>query len=299
MIPTDESGGCPVNEESDCECPGDLKPSFVGSDKKCSCPAGTKVSPSNPQKCDSCITCSGDLMPKSNSGVCPVNEKSDCECPVGFVPTFLGSTVCECKKRTCPSDAAKTTMFRLKDDGKCEEKCFEPKDFAKKLGEGFGFCPCDCLPRIPNVCNVCEKPVSLVFKYTPSDDRVANSQGDKSKVVGNVNGDTSVYISCGEDVGKSHYFAGPVLGDAEFQITNKSSPFKANVYCTIYSEKGGSQLQYAKIQTSCSTPIVENDKFGSLQLIGYLGEKSKTCGFGVLVGGISSVVAGGTTSCGN
>ena len=200
-------------------------------------------------------------------------------------------------------------MYRLGKDGKggkggkCEEVCVNPKDYTKKQKEGFSFCPCGCPPSGGggggDVCDVCEKPITLVFKYTPDDDRVANSQGaDKSEVIGTVNGDTSVYITCGEVAGQSQNFAGTVAGGAEFTITNAPSTFRANTYCNIYASQGGALLQSVKVHTSCSAPIVESDKFGAIQLIGYLGSASTNCGFGAIVGGTSSVGSGTGTSTG-
>lgn len=142
-------------------------------------------------------------------------------------------------------------MYRLKSDGKCEEPCIDPKDFAKKSNEGFDFCPCGCPPSGGDgggVCVVCEKPVTLVLKYTPLNDVVANSQDpDKSYVTGKVNGDLAVYITCGEALGQSAYFGGNVAANEEFTIKNAPSTFRSNTYCQIFASQGGELLQSAGI----------------------------------------------------
>ena len=106
LIPNDNIEVCPVRSD-ECQCPGDLEPSFDGSDI-CTCPAGTKVSPTSSQTCDPCITCSGDLIPKSDIGVCPV-KSDECQCPGDLKPTFAGSNICTCPAGTKVSPTSSQT----------------------------------------------------------------------------------------------------------------------------------------------------------------------------------------------
>lgn len=52
----------------------------------------------------------------------------------------------KCPPVLCEDKDDKYAMYRLKDDGECEDKCVEEDDFIKKVDEGYDFCPCESLP---------------------------------------------------------------------------------------------------------------------------------------------------------
>jgi len=102
-------------------------------------------------------------------------------------------------------------------------------------------------------------------------------------VIGSTNGATSVYIMAGEDEGDGSYFMGTVTAGNVFTIYDQGDKFQSNTFVTMYASQGGQKLQTSRVHTSCSAPIVKNDNFGAIELVGYLGQNSSPaapCGFG-------------------
>jgi len=293
---------------SDCKCPdgedevGWYKCCPKGEvlvNGKCQPPCGMCPADLEPQvECiknpatECCYDCTGDLIPAI---ACPKKqEQCKCEeedevqqdgtdkcCPEGEKLGPNGE--CECIKRSCPSKAGEFLMFRTKaSKNECEQKCVKPNEVSKKESEGFSFCPCTNFGE--DTCDVCDKPKLLTFLFDSSNDVVRNSQGSgKSEVSGSVNGASSVFIMAGEGEGEGAYFMGTVTTGNSFTITDNGDKFSSNTYITMYSSQGGQLLQTSKVHTSCSAPIVKNDNFGAIELIGYLGQNSNAanpCGFG-------------------
>jgi len=192
-------------------------------------------------------------------------------------PMTLSPTPCE--KRMCPSDPKKKVMYRKKDDGKCEEKCVKDQDVPKKESEGFSFCPCGGEGN--DTCDICGKPRYLEFLYTGTNcldepRGTCNDQGKSLVTGGGDNGVQSISWSVGNKDGCSGIDSGTVmLGDTFSFSTNDK--FDSNIKICL---KGSNLDQTINFHASCSSPIIKDDKFGFLQLVGYSSDPSPgTCGF--------------------
>ncbi|MCR9064184.1 MAG: Ig-like domain-containing protein, partial [Cytophagales bacterium] len=124
------------------------------------------------------------------------------------------------------------------------------------------------------------KPVSMTFLYNGKNcSESLNSQGTKGgkwdcqEAGSGPNGDANVYI-----VVNNGQYTGNVAIGSEFTLTNGGSTLTNPVEISIYSQQGGSLLQYVEVHTSCSAPIVIGDQFGSLVLNQVKGSNSQTYG---------------------
>ncbi|MBI5916146.1 MAG: hypothetical protein HY842_12290 [Bacteroidetes bacterium] len=126
-------------------------------------------------------------------------------------------------------------------------------------------------------CQTCcngSKPKSLVLLYNglPCSASVTCQAADKWSCEGvGPNNAASVYITASKnsDGSGGTYFAGTVTLNSEFTANSASggsSTFPSNTYFRILSSQSGTLLQLIKIHTSCSTPLVAGDQFGSLRL---------------------------------
>jgi len=147
-------------------------------------------------------------------------------------------------------------------------------------GEGEGEGEDDPTPR-----NACEdgKPTALTLLYTGEGcDASDNAQSDRHvDCSGNPNGAGLVRIIATDKNNPNHhrakyYFDGEVaIGetfDASAAAANERR-LKANLYVYVYS-LSGNLLQSVKFHVSCSEPLIIGDQFGSLQLTGFLAEKT-------------------------
>ncbi len=133
--------------------------------------------------------------------------------------------------------------------------------------------------------DICEngligKPTSMTFQYNgESCSESVNNQGTKggkwdcNDSGSGPNGDTNVYV-----VANDGQFSGNVALGSEFTLTNGNSNLSNPVEISIYSQQGGTLLQYVEVHTSCSAPIVIGDQFGSLVLNATEGEGNDTYG---------------------
>lgn len=123
-------------------------------------------------------------------------------------------------------------------------------------------------------CQTCcngSKPKSLVLQYNglSCSASVTCQESGKWSCSGNgPNNAASVFIKVtkNDDGTGDLYFSGTVNLNAEFTANATSSTFPSNTYVNVYSSSGGSLLQAIKVHTSCSTPLVAGDQFGSVKL---------------------------------
>ena len=160
------------------DCKGDLvdKVSCPVGPQDCTCPPNTKPNPLDPTKCDGCITCPGDLIPRPGVTVCPI-KRSDCKCPGNLQPLYPGSTECGCPAGTKPSPT-KPDM--------CDPCIVCAGDLVPK--ENVDVCPvktteCECpgdlepTPDDPNTCACQPKRCDgkdlkySMFRYKEKDDK--------------------------------------------------------------------------------------------------------------------------------
>jgi hypothetical protein len=136
-------------------------------------------------------------------------------------------------------------------------------------------------------CCVDSKPRKSTFKYTGEGCSASNNNQGSDKWYcqssgGGLNLNATVYIkaSSSEDGSGDVYFAGIVALNGTFTIdaaTTGDDKLPSNTYFNIYASQGGALLQRLKIHTSCSTPIVMGDQFGSLIWEAIEFEDGSTC----------------------
>jgi len=138
----------------------------------------------------------------------------------------------------------------------------------------------------PNLCDAFGKPVVLTMEYTgDGDDATSHSQAaGKVEVVGDPNDASPVFIrasnkSSPNDGSANVYFTGVVALNGTFDIDATAagtSKLKAVTFVHVFTEDGNTLLQTVEFHTSCSQPLFPDDQFGSVKLVGYVGEQSPT-----------------------
>ena len=137
---------------------------------------------------------------------------------------------------------------------------------------------------VGNLCDAFGKPVVLTMEYTgDGDDATSHSQADgKVEVVGDPNDASPVFIrasnkSSPNDGKATVYFTGIVLLNETFDIDATvagESRLKSVTFVHVFTEDGNTLLQTVEFHTSCSQPLLDDDQFGSVKLVGYVGEQS-------------------------
>jgi len=130
------------------------------------------------------------------------------------------------------------------------------------------------------------KPDQLLMQYTGSNcgATMTNQEAGKwscADFAGGPNGDTDVYIianTSSTPTSGTQWFAGNVSLGGTFLVNSGSSDFGSNTYFHIYSQQGGTLLQTIGVHTSCSTPIVVGDQWGSVRLLSVTQNNGGTCG---------------------
>jgi uncharacterized repeat protein (TIGR01451 family) len=137
-------------------------------------------------------------------------------------------------------------------------------------------------------CAANSKPNELLMQYTGDGCGATNTVQASGKwscddFAGGPAGSATVYIIANTSTSPTsgtQYFAGTVsLGSAFVVSTGSSSTFGSNTYFHIFSSQGGTLLQRVGVHTSCSTPIVVGDQWGSMRLLSTSHPNGNTCGF--------------------
>jgi hypothetical protein len=122
------------------------------------------------------------------------------------------------------------------------------------------------------------------MKYTgDGDDATSHSQDDgKVVVVGDPQDEGTVHIrvtdkSNPDDNKVKVFFEGDVALDGTFAIDATlagESTLKTETFVYVY-DLNGNLLQSVRFHTSCSQPLALGDQFGSVKLVGYIGEEGE------------------------
>ena len=130
---------------------------------------------------------------------------------------------------------------------------------------------------LTDLCDVFGDPIVLTMEYTgDGDDATSHSQADgKVEVVGDPNDATPVFIRASDksdpnDTNATVHFSGVVLLNGTFDMDATAAVDTTFVH--IFSEDGNTLLQTVEFHTSCSQPLRHGDQFGSVKLVGYVGE---------------------------
>lgn len=190
-------------------------------------------------------------------------------------------------------NTAGTVLQTIQMNVKCEAPISEGDQFGsiKVIGysdkSGCGFGDTDdsaatTTPRNPgdDMCDSCDKPMKIMFQYTGNYVVNHNQGTTKAFVVGTVGGMTPIHLTVMDDKGNQWYDADHVIGDTiAFASAKDEFPAK-NMIMKLSNPKDatGEPLQTISINLSCSVPLVSNDEFGSMKLIG--GMDASKCGFG-------------------
>ncbi|MEY3420871.1 MAG: hypothetical protein RIR48_1160, partial [Bacteroidota bacterium] len=135
------------------------------------------------------------------------------------------------------------------------------------------------LPSIINAQTNCcgsgkgDKVKQLTLWYTGENcNASSNNQGAKGSkwdCTGDAAFDAQVYIIVNNSTTASTsgaYFAGNVNLDGTF-VATAATEMGADSYVHIFNQQGGTRIQFIKIHTSCSVPVVLGDQFGSIILV--------------------------------
>jgi hypothetical protein len=129
-------------------------------------------------------------------------------------------------------------------------------------------------PAVTDVCEICGKPLELVFQYMPGtevntkqDDGKATVSGEKPDGINNyvvIKGkDGQVYFKDTVEVGK----------DYTATIPAGYSKFDSTTTLLVYDNRDGPLVQIAEYHTSCSQPINIGDVIGSfIVTVPYVGQ---------------------------
>jgi len=174
----------------------------------------------------------------------------------------------------CDGKFSEYAVFETKkvQKNECDIKCVKYADLFKGFAEGKYQCDCTPPPPGSDPCGVCDKPLFLQFKLLDFNCIQAGCNSmDKSSVSGDVtNGPIS--ISGGFNAVPDSAAIGEV-----FTIST-TEKWGSNLPITLTDATG--QQQNINFHTSCSSPIIRNDQYGRLQLVGYNDQTSGNgCGF--------------------
>ena len=157
--------------------------------------------------------------------------------------------------------------------------------YSDKDGCGFGDTKDSAAattPRNPgdDMCDLCEKPMKIMFQYTGNYVLNHNQGTTKAFVLGNVGGMSPIHVTVIDDKGNQWYAADHVIGDTIAFASEKDEFPAKNMIMKLSNPKDltGEPLQTISINLSCSVPLVKNDEFGSMKLVG--GIDASECGFG-------------------
>jgi hypothetical protein len=159
--------------------------------------------------------------------------------------------------------------------GECEPKCKDFEDLIIGFAENKYLC--DCTPPPPgagDICETCGKPQYLQFELlAESCTGLACNSMDKAVVTttGNVDGGAVKWSAGNGQTGEVS-----TGGFIELRVGD-GGKFDSNLLITL-DAAGGTQV--VDFHTSCSSPIIRDDKYGRLKLVGYNELPDKTgCGF--------------------
>jgi hypothetical protein len=139
-----------------------------------------------------------------------------------------------------------------------------------------------------DVCDTLGKPKKLTFRYTGDGNDATSHDQDAGKVVvtGDPNDATPVFIkvtnkSNPADASAKVWFSGTVALDGSFVVDATAAGanrLETNTWAYIYDATGTTLLQTVQFHTSCSQPINLGDQYGSLKLLGFVGEGGGSAG---------------------
>ncbi|MCB0502585.1 MAG: hypothetical protein KDD32_07865, partial [Bacteroidetes bacterium] len=156
-----------------------------------------------------------------------------------------------------------------------EEKCgpYDP-ELIENVTEATST---NCPLVVESCCGSGDKPTQFLLLYNGESCAESNNHqgniGGKWDCNGDALGDPSVYISVNDN-----QFSGTVNLNGTFIVSNGGSRLRNPIEITIYDQQGGNELQYIEIHTSCSSPIVTGDQFGSIVLLSAEFENNFECG---------------------
>jgi len=192
-------------------------------------------------------------------------------------------------------DTAGTVLQTVQINVKCEAPIIEGDQFGsiKMIGyvdeQGCGFGDTVAVPSATasvtlnqgnDMCTQCEKPMKLMFMYT-GDYVVNHNQGlTKAFVLGTVSGMSPIYLTVSDDKGTAWYSGEHEIGDV-IALDSGGDKFPSkNMIMRLSDPEDPTMkpLQTLAVHTSCEAPLVENDEFGSIKLVG--SRDKGDCGFG-------------------
>jgi hypothetical protein len=199
-------------------------------------------------------------------------------------------------------NTAGTVLQTIQMNIKCEAPMTEGDQFGSikligysdKEGCGFGDTKDSAAPtttRNPgdDMCDSCDKPMKIMFQYTGNYVVNHNQGTTKAFVLGTVSGMTPIHLKVTDDKGNHWYEADHVIGDKIAFASGKDEFPAKNVIMKLSNPEDatGEPLQTISINLSCSVPLVNNDEFGSMKLIG--GIDASECGFGTFPKGVITI----------
>ena len=131
------------------------------------------------------------------------------------------------------------------------------------------------------ICCIGQKPKILTLKYT-GENVLNNTQDGRAVVIGDPAGASQVVIKAykaGDP--NTLYFSGVVNIGEEFGIYATlagQTRLAADVMVEIRAVGTNALLQTVKFHTSCSKPLAIGNRFGGVDLVGFMGEKGATLG---------------------
>ena len=192
-------------------------------------------------------------------------------------------------------DTAGTVLQTIQMNVKCEAPITQGDQFGSikligysdKAGCGFGDTKsvdsgAVTTPRNTgdDMCDSCDKPMKIMFQYTGGYVVNHNQGTTKAFVVGTVSGMSPIHISVTDEKGSLWYEADHKIGDSIAFGSGKDKFPSKNMVIRLSnpSDMTRNPLQTISINLSCSVPLVKNDEFGSVKLIGAV--DAAACGFG-------------------
>jgi hypothetical protein len=174
--------------------------------------------------------------------------------------------------------ATRIPFLRIK-KGKCKKKCENEDKVADMLNNGYecGMCTLEAISGNDICAGDCDKPLKIDMVYT-GENVIENLQGSKSAVSSNPNTAQTVNIIAGNDGSGAGdiYFQGPVSIGERLTIDGTSAGRLNSATFVLIQDLEGNLLQTVEFNTSCSVSINLGDRFGALDLMGYL--DSASCG---------------------
>jgi len=218
--------------------------------------------------------CEEKCVKPSDDDIAKTQDKGYSFCPCEF--PVLPELDPSCLPLQCPSNPEKIAMFRVKNDGICDEKCVKPNKIVESQEKDYVFCPCEAFPSTNDgmdSCDLCDgKPKYLAFSYNAVSCVASNCnlQAGKFEIVeeGGLAGSETVQWIASDDEqceNGNAYGTGFVNSGDSFGFSTDDK-FASNIFLCLFGVNG---KQIISFHASCSVPIVQGDKFGHLTLNGF------------------------------